>query len=144
MAKTKSKTKPAKTNSKKRPVASKNKSMARKPAKPAGKPKAAAKTGNSRPARSSWLDADSHQPVIDRYARRLAPFVEAMADGKIDDAEVAAQEKRLVKLMKEVEPALPPALHPKVTQLLCELTAYDLMRILHSMEQARPKTVFQG
>lgn len=135
MAKTKSKTKPAKTNSKKRPAAAKKKSAA------AGKP---GKTGNGRASRSSWLDAESHQPVIDRYARRLAPFVEAMADGKIDEAEVAAQEKRLVKLMKEVEPALPPALHPKVTQLLCELTAYDLMRILHSMEQARPKTVFQG
>lgn len=134
MAKTKSKKKPAKTASKKRPAAAKNKSAGRKPAK----------NGNRRPQRSSWLDADSHQPVIDRYARRLAPFVEAMADGRIDDAEVAAQEKRLVKLMKEVEPALPPALHAKVTQLLCELTAYDLMRILHSMEQARPKTVFQG
>lgn len=134
MAKTKSKKKPAKSASKKRPAVAKNKSAGRKPAK----------TGNSRPQRSSWLDADSHQPVIDRYARRLAPFVEAMADGKIDEAEVAAQEKRLVKLMKEVEPALPPALHAKVTQLLCELTAYDLMRVLHSMEQARPKTVFQG
>lgn len=135
MAKTKSKTKPTKTTSKKRPAAAKNKAKA---------VRNATKPGNSRANRSSWLDAESHQPVIDRYVRRLAPFVEAMADGKIDEAEVAAQEKRLVKLMKEVEPALSPALHPKVTQLLCELTAYDLMRILHSMEQARPKTVFQG
>lgn len=135
MAKTKSKSPSKKTGSKKRP-ATKNRQ--------APKPKAAAKRGPARAIRSSWLDPDSHQPVIDRYARRLGPFVEAMADGKIDDAEVAAQEKRLVKLMKEVEPALPPALHPKVTQLLCELTAYDLMRILYSMEQARPKTAFRG
>lgn len=135
MAKTKSKKKTTKTATKKRPAAAKNKATAGRKS---------AQTGNSRPHRSSWLDADSHQPVIDRYARRLAPFVEAMADGKIDEAEVTAQEKRLVKLMKEVEPALSPALHAKVTQLLCELTAYDLMRILHSMEQARPKTVFQG
>ncbi|HEX5443772.1 MAG TPA: hypothetical protein VFW87_08085 [Pirellulales bacterium] len=134
MAKTKSKAKPAKTAAKKRPAA-KNKPAA---------VRNSAKSGNRPSPRSSWLDADSHQPVIDRYARRLGPFVEAMADGKIDEAEVSAQEKRLVKLMKEIEPALPPALHPKVTQLLCELTAYDLMRILHSMEQARPKTVFQG
>jgi len=49
-----------------------------------------------------------------------------------------------VKLMKEVEPVLPPELHAKVTQLLYELTAYDLMQILHAMEQARPKAVFQG
>lgn len=133
MAKTKKK-KPTKTTSKKRPAAKNKSSAVRKSAKP----------GNGRSAPSSWLDADSHQPVIDRYARRLAPFVEAMADGKIDEAEVTAQEKRLVKLMKEVEPELPGALHAKVTQLLCELTAYDLMRILHTMDQARPKTVFQG
>lgn len=135
MAKTKSKKKPTKTASKKRPTAAENKAAAGRKS---------GKTGDGRSSPSSWLDAESHQPVIDRYARRLAPFVEAMADGKIDEAEVTAQEKRLVKLMKEVEPALPFALHAKVTQLLCELTAYDLMRILHTMDQARPKTVFQG
>ena len=98
---------------------------------------------NSRP-RASWLDAESHQPVIEKYARRLGPFVEAMADGQIDDSEVRAQEKRLVKLMKEVEPTLSADLHAKVTQLLYELTAYNLMHILHQMEQARPKATFQG
>lgn len=98
---------------------------------------------NSRP-RASWLDAESHQPVIEKYARRLGPFVEAMADGKIDDSEVRAQEKRLVKLMNEVEPTLSAELHTKVTQLLYELTAYNLMHILHEMEQARPKATFRG
>lgn len=120
--------------SKKRPAPAKKKVAKSKPA---------AKTTNSR-SRASWLDAESHQPVIERYARRLGPFVEAMADGKIDQSEVQAQEKRLVKLMKEVEPTLSPALHERVTQLLYELTAYNLMHILHSMEQARPKTAFQG
>ena len=102
MAKTKSKKKPAKTASKKRPTATKNKAAAGRKS---------GKTGNGRSSPSSWLDAESHHPVIDRYARRLAPFVEAMADGKIDEAEVTAQEKRLVKLMKEVEPELPGPLH---------------------------------
>jgi hypothetical protein len=101
------------------------------------------KPANNR-AKSSWLDAESHAPVIERYARRLGPFVEAMADGKIDEGEVQAQEKRLVKLMKEVEPTLSPVLHEKVTQLLYELTAYNLMHVLHSIEQARPKSTFQG
>jgi hypothetical protein len=116
---------------KKTPAAAKNKVAKTKTAKP-----------NS--AKSSWLDAESHAPVIERYARRLGPFVEAMADGKIDESEVLAQEKRLVKLMKEVEPTLSPALHEKVTQLLYELTAYNLMHVLHSIEQARPKSTFQG
>jgi hypothetical protein len=109
--------------------------------KKVAKPKTPA--AKSKP-KSSWLDAESHAPVIERYARRLGPFVEAMADGKIDDSEVQAQEKRLVKLMKEVEPTLSPALHEKVTQLLYELTAYNLMHVLHSIEQARPKSTFQG
>lgn len=94
--------------------------------------------------RTSWLDAESHQPAIEDYARRLGPFVEAMADGKIDESEVQAQEKRLVKLMQEIEPSLPDDLHGKITQLLCELTAYNLMHILHQIEQARPRAAFQG
>jgi hypothetical protein len=127
--------------------------MAKKKKIPAKKAPAAAKkqVAKTRPAaktnslaKSSWLDAESHAPVIERYARRLGPFVEAMADGKIDESEVQAQEKRLVKLMKEVEPTLSPALHEKVTQLLYELTAYNLMHVLHSIEQARPKSTFQG
>jgi hypothetical protein len=123
-----------KPTSKKRPAPAKKKVAKSKPA---------AKAANHRP-KASWLDAESHQPVIERYARRLGPFVEAMADGQIDEREVQAQEKRLVKLMKDVEPTLSPALHEKVTQLLYELTAYNLMHILHEMEQARPKSTFQG
>jgi hypothetical protein len=130
MAKKKSKSKPpAKAKVKARPAPAKTKPAAKK-----------ATTA----AKSTWLDAESHQPAIEKFARRLKPFVEAMADGKIDEAELKAQEGRLVKLMKEVEPALPSELHAKVTQLLYELTAYDMMQILHQMEQARPKTVFQG
>ena len=34
--------------------------------------------------------------------------------------------------------------HAKVTELLCELTAYDLMQVLHTMHEARPKTAFRG
>ena len=94
--------------------------------------------------RISWLDAASHTPLIESYARRLKGFMDALADGKVDEAEVREQESRLVKLMKEVEPQLDAKMHAKVTQLLCELSAYDLMQILHSMEAARPKTTFRG
>jgi hypothetical protein len=141
MAKKKPKSKPpVKARSKKKPAPAKNKAKGKKPiAATSARPKRAVVA-----PKLTWLDGASHQPTIERYARRLMPFVEAMADGKIDDAELKAQEGRLVKLMKEVEPALPRELHAKVTQLLYELTAYDLMQILHAMEQARPKTVFQG
>ncbi|MEX0712466.1 MAG: hypothetical protein WD278_08960 [Pirellulales bacterium] len=116
-----------------------------KPGKKAGKKIARRPAATARPKRrSTWLDEQANKPVIERQARRLGSFIEAMADGQVDQSELAAQEGRLVKLMKEVEPELPPALHDKVTRLLYELTAYDLMQILHTMEQARPKTVFHG
>src|SRR5262245_38301728 len=129
---------------KKKRIKSKPAAKARSKNKPAPAKKTGAKKPAVATAKSTWLDAESHQPTIERYARRLKPFAEAMADGKIDDTELKAQEGRLVKLMKEVEPALPAALHSKVTQLLYELTAYDLMQILHAMEQARPRAAFQG
>lgn len=96
------------------------------------------------PQSSSWLDEKTQTPTLDEAARRLESFTAAMADGHIDDSELKSQKARLVKLLKEVEPQLDPALHQKVTELLCELTAYNLMGALHTMQQARPKTVFRG
>jgi hypothetical protein len=93
---------------------------------------------------SVWLDENAEAPIIAEKARRLESFLSAMADGRIDDAELKAQQARLVKLMKEVEPMLDEKLHAKVTELLCELAAFDLMQVLHSVQSARPKTVFQG
>lgn len=100
--------------------------------------------GAARSRSSSWLDANSHKPLIDQYARKLTSFMEAVADGRIEESELAAQEKRLVRLMKEIEPQLSDALHEKITRLLCELTAYDLMQMLHSMQEHRPQATFQG
>ena len=95
-------------------------------------------------AASSWFDEASNTPVIDEQARRLDSFLAAMADGVIDESELHAQEARVVELMKEVEPLLSDEVHGKVTQLLCEMTAYDLMRIFHAIQQSRPKTTFRG
>src|SRR5262245_15919912 len=96
------------------------------------------------PNRMSWLDAEARTPVIDLYAQQLDSFIAAIADGKVDDQEVQNQEARLVQLMQEIEPQLDDAMHAKITQLLCELTAYDIMQILHTMQQARPQATFQG
>lgn len=95
-------------------------------------------------ARRSWLDDAGQKPVIDRYARQLKGFMDAMADGVVDEAEVAAAESRVTALMKEIEPKLSDTLHARVSELLCELTAYDIMNLLHAMQQARPKTAFRG
>ena len=95
-------------------------------------------------ARQSWLDDNAQTTLIDDYARNLSSFVDAMADGVVDAKEVAAQEKRVVELMKEIEPQLDDAMHEQVTQLLCELSAYNAMQLLHSLYEARPKTQVPG
>jgi hypothetical protein len=90
--------------------------------------------------RTDWFDETTEAPLIEGYARQLNTFIETLADSRVDQSELKAQEARLVALMKEVEPLLDDTLHEKVTRLLCELTAYDLMQMLHAMEQARPRT----
>jgi hypothetical protein len=95
-------------------------------------------------ANSSWFDANSGASLIADQAKRLDSFLSAVADGKVTDEELKAQESRLVKLMKEIEPKLDPQLHAKVTELLCELTAYDLMQVFNMMQHSRPKTTFRG
>ena len=129
----------AKKHGKKKPAA--------KVTKPATKPSDGRKPAKA-PAKASprikWLDDKSGAPLIEGYARRLSSFMNALADGKVEEAEVKEQEERLVELMREVEPILDAEQHAKVTELLCELTAYDIMQILHSLEQSRPKTEFRG
>lgn len=94
--------------------------------------------------KSAWFDESSNAPVIAEHAKRLDSFLAAIADGKVTDDEVTAQEERVVKLMKEIEPKLDPAVHELVTQLLCEVTAYDMMQSLNMMQSARPATKFRG
>ncbi len=94
--------------------------------------------------RSAWFDESSNVPVIQEQARRMETFLSAVADGVVDEAEIRAQESKLVELMRQVEPLLDDNLHAKVTQLLCELTAYDLMQMMYAMHTARPKAVFRG
>jgi hypothetical protein len=94
--------------------------------------------------RVSWFDEKSQTPLIDQHARNLKSFLDTLADGKVDDSEVKSQEARVLNLMKEIEPLLDDTMHAKITALLCELTAYDMMQVLHQMQKARPRTAFRG
>jgi len=89
---------------------------------------------------SAWFDTNTETPLIAEKARELDSFLSTIADGKVTDEEVAAQEDRVVALMKAIEPEL--AKHPKlfdqVTQLLVELTAYDMMQVMNMMKATRP------
>jgi hypothetical protein len=103
-----------------------------------------AKQSTTAGSRQSWLDEATQTPLIEEYARQLGSFLEAVADGRINRKELDDQEKRLVALMKTVEPKLDDALHGEVTKLMCELTAYNLMQVLHTLQGSRPATTFQG
>jgi hypothetical protein len=95
-------------------------------------------------ARQSWLDAATKEPLIHDYTQQLTTFIDALADGKIDDSELSAQQARLTALLEEIEPQLDDSLHASVTKLLCELTASNIMHTLYSLQQARPVSAFRG
>ena len=94
--------------------------------------------------RTSWLDENQNTVRIDDYSRQLSTFVDAMADGRIDEGELSEQEKRVVKLIKDVEPQLDDAMHERLTELLCELSALNAMQVLHSLYEAKPTSTFRG
>lgn len=92
--------------------------------------------------RTSWLDDETNNPILDQKVQELETFSAALADGKVDQQELAGQEARLVAVMKKVEPLLDDAQHAAVTELLVELSAYDIMRTLHELQAQRLKQVF--
>ena len=91
-------------------------------------------------ARKSWLDDKGESTLIDDYAQQTSSFIDAMADGKIVAEEVSTQEAKLVGLMKKIEPKLDDEQHAEITELLCELSAYNVMQMLHMFHESRPKT----
>lgn len=90
-------------------------------------------------ARTSWFDEAAQQPLIQEQVNRLQSFTSAMADGAVSKQELDGQERRLVEAMKQLEPDLSDELHAKTTAVLVELSAYNIMRLLHELraEQAR-------
>ena len=92
--------------------------------------------------RTSWLDDKAEHPLIQEQLQKLDSFTSAMADGTISKQELAAQEQRLIAAMKKVEPELSDDLHARVTALLVELTAYNVMRLLHELHTERARLAF--
>jgi hypothetical protein len=87
--------------------------------------------------RISWFDEHTHMPVIDEQVKNLSSFVDAMADGVIDDSELHKQQASVVAAMKAVEGDLTDEQHEKITRLMVELSAYNIMRLLHELHQSR-------
>ena len=91
----------------------------------------------AKPIYRPWFDAATDSPLLTEYARKLDSFNGVLADRKVELAELEDQEKRVVDLMKEVEPLLEPDVYEKVTELLCEITSYDMMSAFHLASKAR-------
>jgi hypothetical protein len=92
--------------------------------------------------RVDWFDEKTHVPVIDEQVQKLSSFIDAMADGVIDNAELEKQQSSVIEAMRAVEADLNDEQHAKITRLLVELSAYNIMRLLHELQQTRRAQVF--
>jgi predicted transcriptional regulator len=92
--------------------------------------------------RTSWFDDKAEHEAIQERASKLESFTSALADGVVSKQELASQEQRLLAAMKSLEPDLSDALHAKVTTVLVELTAYNVMRTLHELQAERARMAF--
>ena len=92
--------------------------------------------------RVDWFDEKTHVPVIDEQVQKLSTFVDALADGVIDHAELEKQQLSVIDAMKAVEAELSDEQHAKITRLLVELSAYNIMRVLHEWQQTRRERAF--
>ncbi|HEY7056464.1 MAG TPA: hypothetical protein VH458_08075 [Vicinamibacterales bacterium] len=93
-------------------------------------------------ARTSWFDDKAEHPIIQEQVEKLESFTSALADGVVSKQEVGSQEQRLIAAMKTVEAGLNDEQHSKVTTLLVELTAYNVMRLLHELQSERMRLAF--
>ena len=92
--------------------------------------------------RVDWFDENTHVPVIDEQVQKLSVFVDAMADGVIDRAELEKQQSSVIAAMQAVEADLNDDQHAKITRLLVELSAYNIMRLLHELQLSRRQQAF--
>ncbi len=93
-------------------------------------------------ARTSWFDDRAEHPMIQERVEKLKSFTDALADGVISKQELAGQETRLVAALKSLESELSDDQHGKVTTVLVELSAYNVMRTLHELQSERARMAF--
>jgi hypothetical protein len=93
-------------------------------------------------ARTSWFDDNAKHPLIQDQVSKLESFTSALADGVVTKKEITAQEQRLVAALKPLDKELSDELHAKVTAMIVELTAYNVMRLLHELQTERMRMAF--
>jgi agmatine/peptidylarginine deiminase len=94
-------------------------------------------------ARINWLDEETDLPALDEHVQQLEHFTQSLADGVVDAGELAKQNDAVVAAMKAVQDELSDVQHAKVTRLLVELTALNIMQTLHELTGDRVRQVVQ-
>jgi hypothetical protein len=84
-------------------------------------------------ARAGWFDPNTNELEFSGYFDKMESWQRALADGKVEAAEVRAQAERVAGLLKDLEPKLDDALHARVTQVLYELAVLYGMQALAEM-----------
>lgn len=95
-------------------------------------------------ARASWFDDRAETPIVQERVQNLESFTSALADGAVSKHELAGQEARLTAALRALEPALSDEQHAKVTTVLVELSAYNIMRVLHELQAEHARKAFSG
>ena len=93
-------------------------------------------------ARTSWFDDNAQHPSIHERMEKLESFTSALADGQVSKQELTKQEQRLMAALTSLEPDLNDAQHAKVTTVLVELSAYNVMRLLHELRAEQTRMAF--
>ena len=94
--------------------------------------------------KTSWFDDKAQHPILQERASKLESFTNALADGVVTRRELEGQEQRLTAALKALEPELSDELHAKVTTVLVELSAYNVMRLLHELQTERARIAFSN
>jgi len=95
-------------------------------------------------ARASWFDEQAEHLVVHEQVTKLESFTSALADGVVTKQELGKQEAQLAAALKTLEPQLNDAQHHQVTRVLVEMSAYNVMRLLHELQAERARMVFEG
>ena len=94
--------------------------------------------------RINWLDEDTNVPALDEQVAKLQHFTDSMADGIVDVEELSTQNEAVVTAMKAVQDDLSDEQHAKVTTLLAELTALNIMTTFHELAASRIRKIGEG
>jgi hypothetical protein len=95
-------------------------------------------------ARTSWFDDKAEHLVVHEQVTKLESFTSALADGVVTKQELDKQEAHVVAALKALEPLLTDAQHEQLTRVLVEMTAYNVMRLLHELQAERARMAFEG